>query len=189
MGILASLYAYRYLGIFLGTIIEGPVIMAAAGFLVRLGYFNFWLAYILMVLGDLVGDVLWYYAGYFGAKKFIEKFGRFFGITKEAMEKVKLLFHRHHNKILFLSKITMGFGLSAPILLTAGVSKVPVKKFIILNFLGGLIWTAFLMILGYFFGNIYLLISESVRVAFIAVVIILITALFFGFGKFLKSKV
>ena len=189
MEILASLYAYRYLGIFLGTIVEGPVIMAAVGFLVRLGYFNFFLAYILMILGDLVGDVGWYYVGYFGANNFIRKFGRFFGINDEAMEKVKILFHRHHNKILFLSKITMGFGLSAPILLTAGISKVPIKKFIILNFLGGFIWTAFLMALGYFFGNIYLLISEGLRVGFVGLIIVLISALLFGLGKYLRKEV
>jgi membrane protein DedA with SNARE-associated domain len=189
MDILASLYIYRYLGIFLGTIIEGPVIMTAVGFLVKLGHFNFWLAYILMVLGDLVGDIGWYYAGYFGAKNFIEKFGRFFGINKESMEKVKTLFYKHHSKILLLSKITMGFGLSAPILVTAGISKVPIKKFIILNLIGGFIWTAFLMTLGYFFGNIYLLISEGLRVGFIALVIILVSALLFGFSKFLRSRV
>lgn len=189
MEILTSLYAYRYLGIFLGTIIEGPVIMTAVGFLVGLGHFNFWLAYILMILGDLVGDIGWYYVGYFGAKKFIEKFGRFFGINDESMEKVKVLFQKHHNKILLLSKVTMGFGLAAPILVTAGISKVPIKKFIILNLIGGFIWTAFLMALGYFFGNIYLLVSEGLKVGFIALIVILISALLFGFSKFLRSEV
>ena len=43
------------------------------------------------------------------------------------MEKVKGLFHRHHNKILFFNKITMGFGLSRYILTFAGISKIPVK--------------------------------------------------------------
>lgn len=189
MELLASLYVYRYLGIFLGTIIEGPVIMTAVGFLVGLGHFNFWLAYILMVLGDLVGDIGWYYAGYFGAKNFIEKFGRFFGINKESMEKVKTLFLKHHNKILFLSKVTMGFGLAAPILVTAGISKVSLKKFIIINLIGGFIWTAFLMLLGYLFGNIYLLVSEGLKIGFIALIIILISALLFGFSKFLRSEV
>jgi len=189
MEIIASLYAYRYLGIFLGTIFEGPVVMAAVGFLVKLGHFNFFLAYILMILGDLAGDVVWYYVGYFGANNFIKKFGRFFGINDEAMEKVKTLFYKHHSKIIFLSKITMGFGLAVPILVTAGITKISIKNFIILNLLGGFIWTAFIMILGYFFGNIYLLISESLRIGFIVGVIILISALIFGFSKFLRKEV
>lgn len=189
MGILVYIYAYRYLGIFLGTIIEGPIIMAAVGFLVRLGHFNFLLAYILMILGDLAGDVAWYYAGYFGAKNFIEKFGRFFGVNERAMEKVKALFYRHHSNILFFSKVTMGFGLAVPILVTAGITKISIKKFIVLNFLGGFIWTAFLMILGYFFGNIYLLIADSLKIGFVVGVAILVAAMLWGFSKFLREEV
>jgi membrane protein DedA with SNARE-associated domain len=83
----------------------------------------------------------------------------------------------------------MGFGLAAPILVTAGISKVSLKKFIIINLIGGFIWTAFLMLLGYLFGNIYLLVSEGLKIGFIALIIILISALLFGFSKFLRSEV
>jgi membrane protein DedA with SNARE-associated domain len=189
MDVLATLYAYRYLGIFLGTIFEGPVVMAAVGFLMRLGYFEFFLAYILMILGDLTGDIAWYYVGYFGAKKFIEKFGKYFGITEGVFGKVQGLYDRQHTKIIFLSKLTMGFGMAVPILVTAGITKMPIKKFILLNFLGGFIWTAFVMSLGYFFGNIYLLVSEGLRVIFIVTVIIFFLAASYGFSRFWKNEV
>jgi membrane protein DedA with SNARE-associated domain len=76
-----------------------------------------------------------------------------------------------------------------PILVTAGISKVSIKNFIILNLIGGFIWTAFLMTLGYFFGNIYLLISEGLRVGFITGIVILTSALLFGFSRFLRNEV
>jgi membrane protein DedA with SNARE-associated domain len=189
MQILAFLYTYRYLGIFLATIFEGPVTMAAVGFLFKLGYFNFFLAYILMTLGDWVGDIGWYYIGYFGGSRFFKKFGRYFGIEEKNMEKVKELFRRHHNKILFFNKITMGFGLTIYILTFAGISKVPIKRFAMLNLLGGFIWTAFLMTLGYFFGHLYLLISQNSRTGFIVTVGILFCAALYGFSKFLRKEV
>jgi membrane protein DedA with SNARE-associated domain len=189
MEILGFLFTYRYIGIFLATIFEGPIVMAAVGFLYKLGYFNLFLAYIMMTLGDLVGDIGWYYLGYFGGSRFFKRFGKYFGIEEKSMEKVKGLFHRYHNKILFLNKITMGFGFTIYILTFAGMSKIPFKKFFWLNLLGGFIWTAFLMILGYFFGHLYLLISENSRIGFIIMVGILFAAALFGFSKFLKKEV
>jgi membrane protein DedA with SNARE-associated domain len=189
METLAFLYMYRYPALFVGAFFEGPIIMAATGFLVKLGYFNVILAYILLILGDLAGDVAWYYLGYFGANNFISKFGRFFGITEKIFERVKSIFSRHHAKIIFFSKITMGFGLAVAILTTAGISKVPIKKFIILNLLGGFIWTAFVMTLGYFFGSVYLLISESLRIGFIIGVGLLVSFALYGFSRFLRQEV
>lgn len=189
MEIIASLYAYRYIGLFLGSFFEGPIVMAAAGFLIKLGYFKILPAFSMLLLGDLLADVAWYYVGHFGARKFIYKFGRFFGVTESAMEKVKVMFHKHHNKILIFSKVTMGFGIAVPILVTAGISKVPIRRFILLNLLGGLVWTAFIMTLGYFFGNIYIVISDSLKVGFIVGVGILLAAILFGFSKFLRSEV
>lgn len=189
MGIIAFLYAYRYLGIFVATIFEGPITMTAVGFLYRLGYFNPLLAYILMTLGDWAGDIGWYYIGYLGGTRFFSKFGRFFGLNEQTMDKVKGLFYRHHNKILFFNKITMGFGLTIYILTFAGISKVPIKRFAVLNLLGGFIWTAFLMTLGYFFGHLYLLISQNTRTGFIITVGILFAAALYGFSKFLRNEV
>jgi membrane protein DedA with SNARE-associated domain len=189
MEILAFLFTYRYIGIFFATIFEGPITMAAVGFLYKLGYFNPILAYIVMTLGDWVGDIGWYYLGYFGGTRFFSRFGKYVGVEEKTMEKVKGLFHRYHNKILFLNKITMGFGLSIYILTFAGISKISIKRFAILNLLGGFIWTAIMMTLGYFFGHLYLLISDNSKTGFIITVGILFAAALFGFSKFLRKEV
>lgn len=189
MNILSTLFIYRYFALFWVAFFEGPVAMAASGFFIKLGYLEVFAAYSLLLLGDLAADIMWYYLGYFGASKFLNKFGRFFGINKEVSEKAQELFRKHHTKILFFSKITMGFGFALAILITAGVTKVSIKRFIVLNFLGGLIWTAFAMLLGYFFGNIYLLIEETFRIGFIVAIIILFLAAIFGFSKFIKNEV
>lgn len=189
MEILGFLYAYRYLGIFLATIFEGPLTMIAVGFLYKLGHFNFFLAYSIMVLGDLVGDVGWYYLGYFGGNKFFIKFGKYIGVEEKSIEKVRALFHKHHNKILFISKITNSLGMAVAILVTAGISKIPMKKFIILNILGGLVWTLMMMAVGYFFGNVYSTVTGGLRIGLTVGMALLAVVALYGFGKFLKGKV
>ncbi|MFA6993765.1 MAG: DedA family protein [Patescibacteria group bacterium] len=193
MPIIDYLLAGKYLAIFIASILEGPVTMAATGFLWHLGYFQLLPAYLCLLFGDLVGDIIWYYVGYFGGHQFVARFGRFVGLTEELGEKIKVFFRRHDNKILLISKMTMGFGFAVATLVTAGLARVPIKKFIAMNFLGGLIWTALLMALGYFFSNVYLLISEGLRVGFIVFIVLAVVLALYGFnryirGQFLKNK-
>jgi len=188
MNVVAFIYAYRYWALPIATFFEGPIVMTLVGFLVGLGYFSFWPALLLMALGDLLGDIAWYSLGYYGASKLIEKIGRFFSLTEEKMERTKVIFNRHQAKIILISKITMGFGLAVPVLITAGISKIPLKKFIMLNLIGGLIWTAFLMFLGYTLGNIYLVVEKGLRNAFIITAVIFIVAALYGFSRYWRRR-
>ncbi len=187
--ILKYLFAGRYAAIFIGAFFEGPIVMTAVGFFIRLGYFEVVPAYFLLLFGDLVADVAWYYVGYFGAHKFIRRFGKYINFKEEASEKIKSLFRKHETKIIFISKITMGFGFALVTLITAGMSHVPIKKFTILNFLGGLIWTAIALSLGYFLGNVYLLVAKGSRIGFIVFAFILLVLGLYGFSKFMRENI
>jgi len=39
-----------------------------------------------------------------------QKIGKCFSITEDKIETIKKTFHKHHNKILIISKLTMNFG-------------------------------------------------------------------------------
>jgi len=186
--ILDQISYYKYLLVFLFSIIEGPVVMTFCGFLWRNEYFNFLPLYLVLMAGDLTADALWYSFGYFGGIKFIEKYGKFFNISEEKVLKFKNSFHNHQTKILFLSKITMGFGFALVVLIAAGISKVPFKKYITINFFGQIIWTLFLMFLGYFFGSIYLIIDKGLKIGFIIFMVLFVMFLMYGFNKYMQSK-
>jgi membrane protein DedA with SNARE-associated domain len=179
---------YKYFLVFLFSIIEGPVVMTFSGFLWRNDYFNFLPLYLALMAGDLTADVLWYSVGYFGGIKFIEKYGKFFNISEEKVLKFKNSFHNHQTKILFWSKITMGFGFALVVLIAAGISKIPFKKYITINFLGQIIWTLFLMFLGYFFGSIYLIIDKGLKIGFIVFMVLFVMFLMYGFNKYMQSR-
>ncbi len=163
--------------------------MVACGFLLRLGVFSFWPIYLALMLGDFVADIIWYFVGYYGARKFADRWGKYFSITPEMLEKLEVLFHNHQSKILFISKITMGFGFALATLIAAGMAKVPLKKYALFNFLGGFVWTALLIGVGYFFGHLYTIIDKSFKVAFLVFVGCLLLVALYGSAKYFKNNV
>jgi len=143
--------------IFLGLVIEGPTIIAASSFAATLGYFNLQTIFILAILGDLVGDFIWYSLGYFTRRTVIKKYGRFFGASEARMEKIKYLLEKHPKKILFAIKLSP--LMPVPGLMLAGSSKMSLKKFVPIIALIILPKTILFMCVGYFFGRFYAKIS------------------------------
>ena len=186
--LLAWLDSSKYILLFLGCIVEGPVVMMASGFLFSLGQFNFLPMYLALVSGDFVADIGWYLLGRYGTRHAIFKFGHFVGLTPEVLEKVEVRFRYYHQKILIISKLTMGFGFAVVILLVAGMFKVPFKNYVILNLIGGFIWTAFLIIVGYFFGNIFIVIPRSFKITFFIIIFLSFIFALRYINKYLKTK-
>ncbi len=162
----AWLHASKYALLFLGCIFEGPVVMVASGFLYRLGGLELIPMYLVLMFGDFTADIMWYCIGRFGAKNLIYRYGGYFGITPRTIEKIQHRFQKYHDKILIISKLTMGFGFALVVLVVAGMSRVPFKKYAIFNLLGGFIWTAVLITVGYFFGDIFAKITGPEKIAF-----------------------
>jgi membrane protein DedA with SNARE-associated domain len=156
----------KYILLFIGCIIEGPVLMVASGFIFRLGGFEFWPMYYALVFGDFVADIGWYFVGRFGGRPVIVRWGHLFGITPESVERIQVRFNKYHEKILIISKLTMGFGFALVTLIVAGMLKVPFKRYAMLNLVGGFVWTGLLVLMGYFFGNIYSSITGSEKIVF-----------------------
>ncbi len=186
--ILEGLTYFRYPVAFLVAIAEGPIVMVASGILLRLNFFSFWPIYFTLLLGDFVADLGWYAVGYFGARKFVDRWGHYLSLTPKSMERLERLFKNHHDKILFISKITMGFGFALATLIAAGMAKVPFKKYAFYNFLGGFVWTGILIAVGYFFGEIYTKLDQGFKIAFIIFLVALVSGVLFGASKYLKKR-
>lgn len=186
--IVALILQYKYVILLPIAFVEGPMIMFLSGTLYRFGYFDLLPLYFTLLIGDWIADFFWYGLGYYASRPLLKKYGHFLGITEEVFQKIEGLFHRHQSKILFISKITMGFGFAIGTLLAAGASRVPFKKYATLNLLGGFIWTGLLMALGYFFGNLYTKISEEFQLVSIVAAVIVISLALYGVRKYLRNR-
>lgn len=151
------LVKYRYLLLFPITVIEGPIISVIAGFLAAQKLINPFLAYLIIVCGDIAGDIFYYYIGKWGASGFWGKWLRFAGFNREKISKLEDHFVLHSGKTIFLSKISHGIG--TIFLMAAGAGKMPLGKFILYNIYGTVPKSLILILIGYFFGQAYVRIN------------------------------
>lgn len=187
--IISLVVAYKYLILFPAAILEGHVVSLIVGFLARGGYLNPYIAGSIIAAGNITGDVIIYWLGYHKGESFVQKWGKYFGITKVTIERSKNLFQTHHGKILFFTKLTNGFGLQIAILFTAGLSRVPFYTYMFWNVLGEIIWTSTLIALGYIFGHLYMLVETTIsRIGILVFILLLIAAVFKLQEHFFKPK-
>ena len=157
---------YGYFILFPLAAIEGPIVSLVVGFLIYLGYFQFLPAYALLLLGDLIPDTVYYYIGRFGNKrKIMEKYG-------SRLNLIEKLWREHGKKTMFLSKLA--YGLSIPFLISAGLVKMPFRKFISYAFPVTLFQYGVIMAIGYFLGHSYQLAERYIQYAYVIVAAILI---------------
>jgi len=145
------LIGYKYLALFPLAVAEGPIVTVIAGFFVSLGQLNLWLAYFVIVAGDLIGDAIHYFIGRWGGEKFINKWGHYFGINENQVASLEKQFDKRGEKLLFIGKMSHGIG--GAFLVAAGIIKMPFGKFIFSNMLATLLKSLILLLIGYYFGQ------------------------------------
>ena len=181
--LLNSTNYYSYAGYVLITILavfEGPIVTVALGSIINLGYLNFTLVYIAVILGDVIGDVFLYSMGYKYGDKAIHKIQERISIKDYHVEKVKKMFYKNKYLILIISKITNGVGFSVAVLLTAGIVRIPFVYYMAANLFGQLIWSGVLLFVGYHFVGLYNQIdSFSGKATYLALGLFIIFLIYF----------
>jgi len=174
--IFALLATYGYIVVFPIAVAEGPIISVLSGFLVGSGVFNPYIAFTVLLMGDVLGDSIYYAIGRYGGRKVIPKVSAYFGTTPEKMTVFEEKFHKNDWKILLFAK-TQAVG--SIVLMTAGFVKMSFTRFVFVNALGSAPKIILFMVIGYYFGRAYLLINTYMGYfaaiwLFLAVLIILL---------------
>lgn len=168
-------------------IIEGPVVTIISALLASLGAFNVWLVFIFSVTGDIIGDVFLYEIGYFRGLNFVKRFGKYIGITEKLVIRMEKYFAKHGGKTIFIVKSTV--GLSWATFIAAGIVKMNFKKFLKYSFLGGIVWSGFLVFMGYFYGYLWREMKQYIEwIGWIIFALALITFVFVNIYKSYQSK-
>lgn len=145
------LYTYSYLVLFPLVVIEGPVATIISGFFVSLGFMDFFPTYLMVIVGDLAGDVIYYAAGRWWLKKTYTKVLKFFNIKPKFLTKLESLLKRKTGPMLFFGKLSHAIG--GIILFASGLAEIPFSYFLKFNFLATLPKSLILVGVGYFFGS------------------------------------
>jgi membrane protein DedA with SNARE-associated domain len=184
--VLQYLAVYGYGFVFLGTVLEGELILLAAGFLAYIGALNFWLVLVFGFFGATLGDNIWFWIGARGGTPFLEKCGKFFFLTKKRINKAKAYFNNHGSKTIFFSRFIFGTRISSAIL--AGALGMRQKKFLKSNVAGAGTWAIITVSLGYFFGNSFEVLRRYLKGTEIALLILAAVVLIILLLRFLLTS-
>ncbi len=138
---------YGYVGILIGTFLEGETILVLAGLAVHQGYLLMTGVILAAFLGSLCGDQLFFYLGRKHSQAVLSRRPAW----KEKAEKVQKMMDRFQTPMILSFRFLYGLRTVAPFVI--GMSPVSAKKFIFLNAVGALIWAVAIAYGGYFFGH------------------------------------
>jgi membrane protein DedA with SNARE-associated domain len=148
--LLPALIANGYWLIFLLAVVEGPIISIVAGFMASLGYIDFSVAYLVLIVGDLIGDSLYYALGKYGRKTLINKIGHYIGLNEDRVDKMEEYIVNNFKKTFIFGKFTHGLG--SVTWVATGMIGVPYPKFLYTNAITTAVKSLILITVGYFFG-------------------------------------
>lgn len=196
--IIGVMNKYGYIGICLLILIENlfppipsEVILTFGGFMTKSSKMTVIGVIISSTLGSLIGAIILYYIGKILNKERLvrivkSKYGKLLRINPKDIEQADKWFDTKGNKtVLFCRCVPV---IRSFISIPAGMSEMPIFKFIIYTLLGSTIWNSLLVSIGAFAGDKKNLILRIVENAsnFILVVICIICSIFIY--KFYKKR-
>lgn len=118
--------------------LPSEIIMPFAGYLVYKGVFTLQGAAIAGAVGCVVGSIPAYYLGQYGGRPLIEKYGKYILLSHKELDLADRLFQRHGQWVVFGARLL-------PVIRTfiafpAGVSRMPMGKFIVYTLVGSYPW-------------------------------------------------
>ncbi len=118
--------------------LPSEIIMPFAGYLVYQGRFTLHGAALAGALGCIVGSIPAYYLGQYGGRPLIERYGQYVLLSHRELDFADRLFQRHGHWVVLAARLL-------PIIRTfiafpAGVSRMPMGKFIVYTFVGSYPW-------------------------------------------------
>jgi len=142
---------YKYIFLFPLAIIEGPILTIVAGFLTSLQVISGPYASLIIISGDLAGAMIYYFFGRYGGRNFISKWGHFFRLSLTQTEPMEKRFEKHAGKILIIGKFLP--VINTVISVTAGLSRMRLRKFLYYNLISAILKTILLILIGFYFGK------------------------------------
>ncbi|MDR3255259.1 MAG: DedA family protein [Synergistaceae bacterium] len=126
------------------------IVIPPAGYLASRGDMNIFLVVVCGVAGSLLGALFNYYIAIKWGRRFFERFGKYFFVSPEALDKSEVFFERHGHISTFTARLLP--VIRQYVSLPAGLARMNLFKFCLYTGLGSGIWVAILAAVGYCLG-------------------------------------
>ena len=174
-----------YLGIFLLMALENivppipsEVIMGLGGMAVARGDMALVPLVLVGTAGTTAGNYFWYWLGrhigYARLRPFIDRHGRWLTLDWPAVERLDAFFVKHGGWVIFVFRFMPAFR--TIISLPAGMTRMPLPRFLLWTFAGSTIWNSALALAGVWFGSSFRALDRYVGPATIVMLVAMVIA-------------
>jgi membrane protein DedA with SNARE-associated domain len=126
------------------------VVIPPAGYLASKGEMSLILVVACGVAGSLLGAIFNYYIAVKWGRRFFERFGKYFFVSPEALDKAEAFFEKHGHISTFTARLLP--VIRQYVSLPAGLARMNMFKFCLYTALGSGIWVVILAAVGYWVG-------------------------------------
>jgi len=131
--------------------LPSELVMPPAGYWIAKGRMNLWLVLGCGTLGSVAGALANYWIAMVLGRAFVRRFGRYVLMTERSLERAERFFAQH-------GEISTLVGRLLPVVrhlisIPAGISRMPLSKFVVFTAVGAFSWCAVLTGIGYFLGQ------------------------------------
>jgi membrane protein DedA with SNARE-associated domain len=150
-----SIARLGYLGVLMGTFIEGETTILLAGIFAKLGYLKLREVIFFAFLGTLLGDCCFFFLGKVFGNTVIERYE----FLKTRALVANRIIHQYPHLILFIMRFLAGFR--SIILLLLGCANFNASRFIMIDLVLALIWSIGISVVGFTFANVvYIFVAD-----------------------------
>ena len=131
--------------------LPSEVIMPFAGYLASTGRFSLLGVALAGAIGSNVGSTAAYWVGWWGGRRFIDRWGRWLLLDRDDLARAERFFARYGSVTVFIGRLL-------PVIRTfiafpAGLARMPMMKFQVYTFLGSWPWCFGLAYIGFVLGQ------------------------------------
>jgi len=145
-------------GVFAGVFLEaiglpfpGSVLVALVGFLSKQGEFNIIIAWLVSLLGYLLGSLTAFMLGRYIGEPFIKKWGRYIRLTPERIDKAQELLQKSALVYVIGGRFVPTVGNITPYV--AGISGISIASFLIYDMVHAVLWITTFLSVGAVLGS------------------------------------
>lgn len=193
-GLVDLIFDWGYLGIFLLMAVESSfipfpseIVLVPAGYLASKDEMSISLIMASALGGSMVGAFINYYLALVLGRKLLRKYGKYFFINENAIEKMDTFFVKHGHISTFTGRLIP--GIRQLISIPAGLSRMNLASFSAYTALGAGLWALILVMLGYFIGENQELINSYLKQIIIVILITLVLLIYWYYMIQKRKKV
>ena len=153
----AYIAKYGYVGVVIGTFLEGETTVLLGGIFSRLGYLSLLMVMLAAFIGTLLGDSTFFTIGRFFGKRIIERFE----IIHKKVPLANKVIKKYGNFIIFTIRFLV--GIRAVVLILLGCTNIRKTRFFIYSLLNAAVWSVFISVIGFLFSHVVFVFVTDIK--------------------------